>query len=167
MNQHSFNLSSNYDLCRQHSACYLLSPPPRPPQFPEFKPSSDLHSPTNNLLIIFLIILAFIFLILLLIMSIYIFKHKLRERYCQTTKPTIIIDESSTSKSITPLTTLTNQSPSLNKSINFYEEIPYYHTCELTPSNIVCQTCLLKALHTRKQQQSQQCLCHNFFIPIK
>jgi hypothetical protein len=90
--------------------------------------------------------------------------------------------------SLTPLTTTTTtnkSNPSLqqhfntdNHSINIYDEIrlssdhhsfayyqqktPYYYTYELSPSKIVCPNCLLKTLH-----QKQQCLCRNFFVPIK
>lgn len=52
-------------------------------------------------------------------------------------------------------------------TLSYYQQkhplTPYYYTYELSPSKIVCQNCLLGNLN----RQQQQCLCHNFFVPIK
>ncbi|CAF4761178.1 unnamed protein product, partial [Rotaria socialis] len=47
---------------------------------------------------------------------------------------------------------------------------PHYYTCEpqQPSSNIVCQTCLIESFH-RKQNSTltMNCVCRNFFVPIK
>ena len=50
---------------------------------------------------------------------------------------------------------------------------PHYYTCEPLPSlstesKVVCQTCLLETLHRKQHATSMtNCVCRNFFIPIK
>ena len=39
---------------------------------------------------------------------------------------------------------------------------PVCHTYELSPSKLVCSNCLYATF-----RRKQQCICENFFIPIK
>jgi len=166
MNQSLLNPEFNsYELCRQQSQCYLLIPPPEPPIFPKLILTKNLHQQIDSFFIIFVVFITLTSACLLLFLL--DIKFQFYRKFRRTK------DKPSSFSSIVPtfynsLTPTTNQSPS--HPINIYEEIrlssDYYHyqmPCyELSPSKIICQNCLLETLHRK-----QQCVCHNFFVPIK
>ncbi|CAF1461305.1 unnamed protein product [Adineta steineri] len=177
-----FDLSRKYAICRQQSQCYLLTPPPSLPIFPQLilnNLSSTFENLPKNTDLCFIlgifIGLITTFLLLVLLIFKYGFYQKLRQDNHQIKTIDNTIQSTSFSNilpvpyySLTPLTMMTNRSPSLtlankltldkhlnsdsqsiyhNHSINIYDKI------RLSTNHQHCSCCSCALAYYQQQQR--------------
>ncbi|CAF0889486.1 unnamed protein product [Rotaria sp. Silwood1] len=186
---HSFNSINSYqtyEICRQQSQCYLLIPPPQPPIFPQLIVNNLLPTLTNHqqqTQSFFITLSIFITLIsiglLFLLGIIFQFYRKLRQRHRQTKRTNISDGLISFSKiiptsynSLTPLTTITNQSPSsamtnvfnrsLQQNLPSDDQLSYhnhttntYEKIQLSSEYHYCSCCICVHTYSKPQQRQQ------------
>ncbi|CAF0874726.1 unnamed protein product [Adineta ricciae] len=168
MNQSIWNQIQIYEICRQHSHCYRLRPPPRLPIFPKLLPTNSPSTSTYSFLNIdvylilsgiVLSLISICFLLIVFVIKIQIYR-KTRKQHHQKTNDTNHIKTSTSLpsifrtsyKSFTPITLTTNQSPSLlvinQSNSNSETHLPYhnhslniYDVARLSSNHRHCSCC--------------------------